>query len=372
MAVYKRGGVYWFNFIYAGKRIQKSAKSRSKTVAKLAEKDYRDMLERVHAGIPAERRADRVRSVAEITRDYLEHFDINHRERTVAINTSCLKHVTRLLGGKLLSDLDEQQIRKYIQTRLDEDVCGRTINIELGALSRAIGRQWSQLWPRVKKLEERKDVGRALSPEEETRLIQAAAEVRRSALIGPFVRVALLTGMRAGEILGLRWAQVDFQKRIISVGRAKTSSGTGRQIPMNGELCDLLADHAKWFAISFGATQDAFYLFPWGSPAPTDPTRPTTTMKKAWGALRKYASVRCRIHDLRHTVATKLAEAGTPESTMLALLGHMSRSMLEHYSHVRLAAKRTAVEALTMRSPVFISDPIATNSTTVNGSDLVQ
>ena len=175
MAVYKRGGVYWFNFIYAGKRIQKSAKSRSKTVAKLAEKDYRDMLERVHAGIPAERRGDRVRSVAEITRDYLEHFDINHRERTVAINKSCLKHVTRLLGKKLLSDLDEQQIRKYIRTRLDEGVCGRTINIELGALSRAIGRPWSQLWPRVKKLEERKDVGRALSLEEENSLIKAAS-----------------------------------------------------------------------------------------------------------------------------------------------------------------------------------------------------
>lgn len=371
MAVYKRGGVYWFSFIYAGKRIQKSAKTSSKTVAKLAEKDYRDMLERVHAGMPAEKRTDRVRAVADIVRDYLEHFDINHRERTVAINKSCLTHVTRLLGGKLLSDLDEQQIRKYIRTRLDEGVCGRTINIELGALSRAIGRQWSQLWPRVKKLEERKDVGRALSPEEEAKLIEAASEVRRSSLIGLFVRVALLTGMRSGEILGLRWEQVDFEKRIVSVGRAKTSSGTGRQIPMNGELHDLLAGHAKWFVNSFGEARDRFYVFPWGSPAPVDPSRSTTTMKKAWGALRRKAGVQCRIHDLRHTVATKLAEAGTPESTMLALLGHMSRAMLEHYSHVRLAAKRAAVEALTTRvAPIF--EPVATNSTTVGGPQLLQ
>jgi integrase len=204
MAVYKRGGVYWFNFIYAGKRIQTSAKTTSKTVAKIAEKDYRDMLERVHAGMPAEKRKDRMRRVTEITQDYLEHFDINHRERTVAINKSCLTHVTRLLGGKLLSDLNEQEIRKYIRTRLDEGVCGRTINIELGALSRAIGSQWSQLWPRVKKLEERRDVGRALSSEEENRLINAAPEIRRSSFVGLFVRVALLTGMRSGEILGLR------------------------------------------------------------------------------------------------------------------------------------------------------------------------
>lgn len=371
MAVYKRGGVYWFSFIYAGKRVQRPAKTTSKTVAKLAEKDYRDMLERVHAGMPAQKQKDRVRPVREIVRQYLEHFDVNHRERTVAINKSCLTHVTRLLGGRLLSDLDEQQIRKYIRARLDEGVCGRTINIELGALSRAIGKPWSQLWPNVKRLEERKDVGRALSQEEECKLIDAASEVRRSSFISLFVRVALLTGMRSGETLGLRWEHVDFQKRVISVGRAKTSSGTGRQIPMNGELCDLLAQHAKWFTTQFGAAQDRAYVFPWGSPAPTDPTRPTTTMKKAWGALRTKAGVECRIHDLRHTVATKLAEAGTPESTMLALLGHMSRAMLEHYSHVRLAAKRTAVEALTTRSHSPISDPVATNSTTVGGKEAV-
>ena len=372
MAVYKRGGVYWFSFVYASKRVQKSAKTTSKTVAREAEKSYRDRLERVHAGMPAEKRRDRIRSVSEVVRGYLEHFDINHRDRTVAINKSCLTHVTRLLGGILLSDLDEYQIRKYVRTRLDEGVCGRTINIELAALSRAIGQPWSLLWPKVRKLEERKDVGRALMPEEEARLIAAAPRVYRSALIGLFVRVALLSGMRSGEILGLRWGQVDFQTRVISVGRAKTSSGTGRQIPMNLELYELMASHAKWFMQRFGQADEAFYLFPWGSPAPTDPTRPATTMKKAWGALRVEAKVSCRIHDLRHTVATKLAEAGTPESTMLSLLGHMSRAMLEHYSHVRLAAKRVAVEALTTRVTVPVSEPTATNSTTVIEVGLVQ
>lgn len=228
------------------------------------------------------------------------------------------------------------------------------------------------MWPKVKKLEERKDVGRALSPEEEARLLGAASEVHRSSLIGLFIRVALLTGMRSGEILGLRWAQVDFQKRVISVGRAKTSSGTGRQIPMNAELYELLTEHARCFALSFGEAKGGFCLFPWGSPARSDPARPTTSIKKAWASLRVKASVICRVHDLRHTVATKLAEAGTPESTMLALMGHMSRAMLEHYSHVRMAAKRTAVESLATRQNMPISELIATNSTTVSGSELVQ
>jgi hypothetical protein len=62
--------------------------------------------------------------------------------------------------------------------------------------------------------------------------------------------------------------------------------------------------------------------------------------------------VDCVWHDLRHTVATKMAEAGVPESTMLALMGHMSRKMLERYSQIRMKATREAVESLTLtRSP---------------------
>src|ERR1039458_1937759 len=69
-------------------------------------------------------------------------------------------------------------------------------------------------------------------------------------------------------------------------------------------------------------------------------------MKTAWNSIRKEAKVSCRLHDLRHTALTKMAEAGVPESTMLALAGHMSRAMLERYSHIRMAAKREAVESL--------------------------
>ena len=60
-----------------------------------------------------------------------------------------------------------------------------------------------------------------------------------------------------------------------------------------------------------------------------------------------------------------MAEAGVPESTMLALKGHMSRAMLTRYSHVRLAAKRVAVESLTTVRGRSTSDAIPTKSPTV-------
>jgi len=124
--------------------------------------------------------------------------------------------------------------------------------MELGELSRAIGQKWSTLWPRLRKLEERKDVGKALSTEQEKRLLERVSANNRWKILATLVRVALLTGMRSGEITGFTWGQADFEKRVLTVGRAKTSSGTGRQIPMNQELFAVLSAHAGWFTERFG------------------------------------------------------------------------------------------------------------------------
>jgi integrase len=271
----------------------------------------------------------------------------------------------------LLPDLTEKVLHGFIRTRLSEGACGRTVNMDLGTLSRAMGKPWKTLWPNLRKLEERKDSGRALSPEEEGRLLEAIPG-HRSVLIGTFVRIALMTGMRSGEIISLTWGQVDLDRRVITVGRAKTSSGTGRQIPMNQDLHEVLATHAEWFTKRFKVTTGGEHLFPWGKPQPSDPTRHTTTIKTAWNSLRTKAGVSCRLHDLRHTAATKMAEAGVPESTMLSLMGHMSRAMLERYSHIRMAAKREAVESLSVKLKTAKPEVVSTVFTTVEQSGRIQ
>ncbi|MFL6451980.1 MAG: tyrosine-type recombinase/integrase [Bryobacteraceae bacterium] len=100
-----------------------------------------------------------------------------------------------------------------------------------------------------------------------------------------------------------------------------------------------MAHDRAWFTERFNEPEAAQFLFPFGHPVPLDPSKPVTDVKWAWNELRTRTGVKCRLHDLRHTFATGLAERGTPESTMLALMGHMSRSMLERYSHIRMAAK---------------------------------
>jgi integrase len=290
--------------------------------------------------------------VSDVVGPYLAAYELDHRgrEQSILSARNRLAQVKRLLGNSILSDLTEDAIRGYMGTRLAEGVSGRTVNMEVGELSRAIGKPWSTLWPNVRKQEERKDVGVALSPEEEQRLLEASSNANRRSSMAPVIlRLALFTGMRIGEVTSLTWGQVDLNQRVVTVGKAKTESGTGRQIPMNDDLFALLSMHAEWFIQKFGATCPEYYLFPFGKPSPTDPTRPITTLKTVWNSIRKEANVKCRIHDLRHTVATKMAEAGVPESTMLDLLGHMSKAMLRRYSHIRMVAKREAVKCLSTK-----------------------
>ncbi len=346
MGVFKRPGgrIYRYEFVLDGKRIQESAKTTSKTVAQEAERRRRRELEQARAGIPVETRQARIRSVGDAVQEYLDTYELNHRDKSVQFAKGCLAHVKQLLGTTLLSDLSEPAVRQYIKTRVSEGASGRTVNAELGELSRAVGKPWSALWPRVRKMEERRDVGRALSSEEEERLMEAL-QLSESQLLPTFIRMALLTAMRVGEILSLKWEQVSLSTRVVTVGRAKTPSGTGRQVPMNGDLFELLASHAAWFTEKFGETRPEWYVFPSGNP-PSDPRYATTSIKTGWNTLRRNSGVRCRLHDLRHTAITKLAEARVSETTMLALAGHMSRAMLERYSHIRMDAKRAAVEAM--------------------------
>jgi len=351
MAVYKRGNVYWVDFWYLGKRIKESTKTSRRTLAVAFEKGRRLELERAYAGLPAEESARRIRSVSDAIKPYLETFHVNHRTKSVVSAKGRLKHIERLMGSVLLPDLTEQRILAYVNCRLSEGVCGRTVNMELQQLAQAIGRPWRVLWPRIRKLEERQDVGRALSPEEQRRLLEAIPRVRQAPMLGAFVRLALLSGMRSDEIRTLQWSQCDLERRMVTVGRAKTSSGTGREIPMNESLYAVLSAHASWYAARFGAIRPAFYLFPWGSPQPSDPRRAVTSFKHAWETLREEAGVDCRLHDLRHCFATALAEAGVPEGTMLALMGHMSRRMLEKYSHIRVKAKRDAMDSISIGVP---------------------
>jgi hypothetical protein len=166
-----QSGIWWCSFRFAGKRYRESTLTARKTLAVEYEKNRRQEIERQYAGLPAEQPAKaRIRTVTEALKAYKAGYSVNHREKSQAWVAERSAHLERLLGTAVLLDLTESRVRQYMKDRLDEKAGNRTINMEVDCLARAAGRQWREIWPKLKRLEENHNAGCALSPEEERRL----------------------------------------------------------------------------------------------------------------------------------------------------------------------------------------------------------
>jgi integrase len=156
------------------------------------------------------------------------------------------------------------------------------------------------------------------------------------------------TSLRPVEVKHLQWRNVDLIGNEIRVTRSKNES-SHRLITLNNSARKALATMRSRAEI-MGFTEPEHYVWyarQWGR---LDPTRPVKKWDTAWRNLRNKAGLpRLRFHDLRHTIVTELAEDGTPDHVIESITGHLSRRMLEHYSHVRIDAKRKALDALDAR-----------------------
>ena len=216
-------------------------------------------------------------------------------------------------------------------------------------------------------LPERPKEARVLSPEEKENLIKTGTlkpgwQVSRCAAV-----LALNTTMRGCELRGLRIKDVDLFEKTVIIKRQSTKTDAGaRVIPLNRDallaLSELL-DRAK----KLGATDPEHYLFPACENNHIDPTLPMKGWRRAWRSMTRMTGLKgLRFHDLRHHVITELAEMGLSDQTIMSIAGHVSREMLDHYSHIRIAAKRKALEGLETPIPASQSMQGELPSTAVN------
>jgi len=356
MAVYKRGEIWWYSFIFAGQRIQESSKSHSKTVAKEAEKTRRRELEHGINGL-ASPRSGRVRTIKDVAEEYLSDYRLRHRG--VKFAQHAVGHVVRILGEKMVVEIGESTVKDYQSDRLRERAAPKTINDEIGFLLRLLADAGDVLRVRLRKgkllrLEVPRTGGKAYSEQDKEGLIEQAA-ASASPHIEFALCLALNAGMRDSEIKGLTWGQVNEGKRVLTVGKSKTNAGEGRTIPIGETIAEALMRHKERYLRTFGELRPEWYVFPFGRPRPSDPTRPVTSLKTAWQHVRQRANVTGRWHDARHTLITELAESGAGDQTIMDIAGHVSKQMLSRYSHIRMEAKRDALEAVNKRRK--IQDP---------------
>ena len=348
MSLFRRGDVWWYEFWFAGRRIQESSKSPSKTVARNSEQKRRRELEEGFNNFTDTRR-ERVRTFSDVADEFFNGYKLRLPNSAVFADYA-IDHLNRLLGSKMLVDFNEAAVIKYQNDRLDEGTAPKTINEEVGFLLRILGEPGDILRVRLRKrkmlkLKVRNTIGKAYSEAEKERMLQEARKAR-SPHIYLALTMALNAGMRDAEIKTLTWAQINFAKEFLAVGRSKTEGGEGRTIPLNSALLPALTEYVAWYTDRFGEIRPEWYVFPFGKPCPSDPTRPVTTLKTAWTNVRENAKVIGRFHDNRHTLITELAESGAGDQTIMDIAGHVSKQMLKHYSHIRMEAKRTALESI--------------------------
>jgi integrase len=251
----------------------------------------------------------------------------------------------------MIAKLDGEALAGYVARRKADGVGNRTVNIEVEVLRRVLKqfKLWHLVGEDYKPLPEPKDIGRALTPEQELKLFTAASS--RSEWCVAFWASLITANTTAGgcEIRNLRLRDIDLAARTLYVTVGKNRFRV-RAIPLNRTATwalERLLDRAH----KLGATDPDHYLIPRRVAGQQhDPTKPPSrwAWRRAWRSLtRECGLAGLRPHDLRHHAITKLAESSeASEQTIMAIAGHVSREMLEHYSHIRQEAKRRAVESL--------------------------
>jgi integrase len=352
--LYRRGNVWWYKFNFAGRCFQETSRSGSKTIARAAELKRRRDLEEGYHGLK-KRVAPRPLSAA--AREWLELKRGTLAPKTVRIEQTNLNHLLPVLGSHLLSDVDANDIARYQKERLREGASPKTVNLEIGTLRAILRRHrlWANIQPDVRMLTVRDDKGRAISGAEEQRLL-AECEKSRSRSLVHAVTIALNTGMRYSEIRMLRWNQIDFLTRRVTVGKSKTEAGAGRVIPLNDRATATLTFWAGLFA----DREPSHFVFPsercglagngqMDHVYYTDPSKPINSWKVSWQSAKDRADVECRFHDLRHTGCTRMLEAGISLPIIGSIFGWSAATavrMARRYGHIGQVAQRAAVSVL--------------------------
>jgi len=348
--IYRRGKnrIYWFRFRFAGRFVHESARTKNKNVARDAERQRRRGLEEKWNRIEK-------RQLPPTFTEASKHWLAKRAalaEGTRKTYEFALKHVRAYFGKTLVCEIEARDVASYQSLRRSRSAAGATVNKEVACLSSILSDcgVWDKLRRDVRRLRENNEAGRALSSDEEKKLLEQASRAGgKQGCWTPLYTVIVLainTGMRHKEIRTLRWRNVDLASRVLIVGESKTDAGRGRPIPLIQPAWAAL----EMWACRFPRRKAGQFVFPACENGQMDPERPIENWRTAWRHACKEAKLgRLRFHDLRHTAATKLLEQGTPFAIVAQILGWSASTavrMAKRYGHIRPEVQRAALEGI--------------------------
>ncbi len=278
----------------------------------------------------------------EVLADYLESAQL---KRDITRDTYARRALVTGFAGKPIRAIQPTDIRQYLDDRRHAGVSDSTLKRELGVFSAACN--WAKeekgldIPNPVARRRPSEPPGRVrwLKHEQADALLVAAAHQARAPYLADFIRLALMTGMRKGELLGLEWDRVDWRNHLIYFDQPTQQKN--RQlgsVPINAGARAALLGRARFRAEH---CQAAPWVF-------------CDSQGRQIHSLRRSFTTACtatgiedfHIHDLRHTTAAWLVQAGVPLLDVANLLRHASIEMTQRYAHLAPTSARNAVAKL--------------------------
>jgi len=332
--IFKRKNSKYFWIMYAGvdgRMLRESSRStKLRDAEALLHKRKASVLEGKQ---PEIQKPIKNHSFFQLAEEYKEWMQ---RQRSFKSKSNLVKQLVSKYGNLPLRRFNMMLLEQFQTERLDKGNKPATINRFIATIKHMFTKavDWNMVEEnilksvrRVKLLEEKNRRLRFLSKDECQELVKHCSPYMK-----PIVIMALNTGMRKGEILTLKWSNVDMKHRFILL--ENTKNGERREIPINGTLADAVSGLARRI--------DDGYVF-------YDPKtdKPYQCIKKGFAtALRKAGIQDFHFHDLRHTFASHLVMAGVDITTIKELLGHKSLTMTMRYAHLAPSHKVNAVGIL--------------------------
>lgn len=327
--LYKRGDIYWIAYKAVGRVIRESTGTPDR---KLAEAVLSKRRAEVFEGRWTGRRRDTQTPLPQAIQEFLTVYS-KPRKVSWKDDRFVLGRFFKFLGPNThLQDIDRRLVERFQLELLSGGISKARVNRYLAALKCFFNRciDWGKLLANPCK-------GIKLYPETPRTHWLEAGQIAQlmencSPRLRPVVQVALLTGLRLGDIRRLTWDRIDFEQGLIRIMQGKTQ--TPLLLPMSEALAEVLR--------AIPRDMDSPYVF-----SQYGRSRRFGWVRTDFGkAIRAAGLAGTRFHDLRHTAATQLRRLGRDLQVVQQLLGHKTIRTTMRYSHVHPTELREAVNKL--------------------------
>ena len=345
MSIHKRSNSWYIDFRFRRKRYRKKSPINTKAGAEMYESTLRHRLARGESVEEEEAPKNKMPTLAEFYSTWMTSYvKSNNKPSTYLSKKSTFEyHMVPYFGKMLLDQIITKDVEDYKAQKLKSGLKSKTINNHISALGTCLKTavDWNVIEqaPRIKLLKVSPPQTVYLTEDECKNLLDVAEGIYHDMIF-----TVLHTGLRSGELIGLKWSDIDFNSKTIKVQRSITvgivgtpKSNKNRTIPISNSLLELL--HTR--------ERNGEYIF---SKPDSSPMSQSQIEKKLKQLVRKTNITSIPWHGLRHTFASRLANSKVSVQVIQQLLGHADIKTTMRYAHIAPESLVKAIDVLEEKS----------------------